>query len=82
MNNHDQTWKLIPENLPDNLQEATEQLHYAAQFLAATGHSFLSHQDDDAPTNLAWRQGLGLQSWPFLVGSNIDLQTSRLEQKR
>lgn len=80
MNNHDQTWKWIPEHLPDNLQEATEQLHYAAPFLAATGHSFLSHQDDDVPANLAWRQGLGLQSRPFSVGSNIDLQINRLGQ--
>lgn len=73
MNNHYLNWKLIPKNISVDLQGATEQLHYAAQFLAATGHSFLSHQNDDAHTNLAWRQGLGLQSRPFYLDQEYTL---------
>lgn len=73
MNNHYQSWKLIPKKISVNLRKATEQLHHAAQFLAATGHSFLSHQEDDAHTNLAWRQGLGLQSRPFYLDQQYTL---------
>jgi hypothetical protein len=73
MSNHLQDWKLIPKRLPDNLLEATQQLHYAAQFLAATGQSFLTHQTDDGHTNLAWLQELGLQGRPFQLDQEYRL---------
>ncbi|MEM6377166.1 MAG: hypothetical protein AAF705_03075 [Bacteroidota bacterium] len=65
MNQGDPSWKRIPEMHPADLPEATQQLHQAAQFLAATGHSFLTHQTDDSHTNMNWVPEVGLQSRAF-----------------
>jgi hypothetical protein len=48
------TWQpVLPEDCTQ-LSEARLQLHYAAQFAAAAGISFLSPQADDSHTNLEW----------------------------
>lgn len=47
-------WPGINLNNTQNLNETTNQIHYAAQFLAAAGVAFVEHQADDSHTNIGW----------------------------
>ena len=46
--------------------DALEQIHRAAQYLAAAGKSFLEHKEDDSHTNLGFDiKSDTLETWPF-----------------
>jgi hypothetical protein len=47
-------WPAINLNNTKNLNETTNQIHHAVQFLAAVGVAFVEHQADDSHTNMAW----------------------------
>lgn len=49
-------WPALNLESVKNLNETTNQVHYAAQFLAAAGKAFVENQADDSHTNMAWHQ--------------------------
>lgn len=51
----------------DALNAAIEQLHHAAQLIAAVGHSLLPHAHDDSHSNMEW-----LPDHEMLAGDTID----------
>ena len=44
----------IEANAYAHLNIATEQIHWASQFLAAAGVAFVKHEADDSHTNIGW----------------------------
>jgi hypothetical protein len=48
------TWQPVRPEDAGKLSDCRLQLHYAAQFGAAAGISFLEHRPDDSHTNLEW----------------------------
>lgn len=48
------TWQSVRPELASKLSDARLQVHYAAQFAAAAGISFLPPEPDDSHTNLEW----------------------------
>lgn len=55
------------------LSEASRQLHFASQYLAAVGQSFLTHAEDDSHTNLGWSWDRGLISRAFSLDQSYHL---------
>ncbi len=44
----------------------SDQVHFASQYLAAAGKSFLEHKDDDSHTNLGYNiENQQLETWPL-----------------
>ncbi|PYO09495.1 MAG: hypothetical protein DMD30_05705, partial [Gemmatimonadetes bacterium] len=69
------TWQSVRPELASKLSDARLQLHYAAQFGAAAGISFLPPEPDDSHTSLEWLpefaglfSGLIPAKKPFRVG--------------
>lgn len=54
MNNENTPWKLLTSTSDDRIFNAREQLHQAAQLLAAIGISFLPPRGDDSQTIMLW----------------------------
>src|SRR3984893_6194908 len=52
------TWQPVRPEDAGKLTDCRLQLHYAAQFGAAAGISFLEHRPDDSHTNLEWMPAL------------------------
>ena len=52
-------WRPIDAGRAQSLSDARLQLHYAAQFAAAIGISYLEREADDGHTNLGWDATLG-----------------------
>jgi hypothetical protein len=53
------TWQPVRPEDAAKLSDCRLQLHYAAQFGAAAGISFLDHRPDDSHSNLEWVRSLG-----------------------
>jgi hypothetical protein len=51
-------WNLLGQVAPRVLGGAREQAHWAAQVIAATGETFLAHEDDTSHTSMSWDAGL------------------------
>lgn len=47
-------WQQLTSTEKEQLNEATKQLHYAAQFPAIFGHNLLSEASDDSQSSLHW----------------------------
>jgi len=64
--------RLEPGELPaDALVEARQQLHHAAQLVAAAGRSYVEPRDDDAHATLGWNHELkALVSLPLSSGAS------------
>lgn len=72
---HSKSWQSVRPEESSRLSDVRLQCHYAAQFAAAAGISFLEPQPDDSHTNLEWIPALsGLFSrviparTPFRIG--------------
>jgi len=52
-------WDLLGRIAPRDLRGAREQAHWAAQVIAATGETFLSHEPDTSHTSMTWDAALG-----------------------
>ena len=50
-----QNWPFIQMDALQDLNAATDQIHYAAQLLAVTGKHFVENKKDDSHTNMDWR---------------------------
>jgi hypothetical protein len=62
-------WQPVRPEDAVKLSDCRLQLHYAAQFAAAAGISFLEHRSDDSHTSLEWVASLGgLFSRPIPTG--------------
>lgn len=48
------TWQTIAQITPDTLTESRLQLHYAIQFIAATGAALAEPLTDYSHTSLGW----------------------------
>jgi hypothetical protein len=53
-------WSPVHIDLAQDLRDARQQLHHAAQFAAAFGFSYLPHAADDSHTNLEWLPAHGV----------------------
>lgn len=47
-------WKTLENETPKNLVNTMQQLHHAAQYVAAFGHSLLPEAADDSQSNMQW----------------------------
>jgi hypothetical protein len=47
-------WQFIQYKRMRRLNEAIEEMHHAAQFIAMAGNSYLKHEADDSHTNMVW----------------------------
>ena len=68
-------WTRLAAVAPDNLANATLELHWATQFIAATGQSFAEPRGDDSHRSMTWhaarREFVGESfggAYPFRVG--------------
>jgi hypothetical protein len=63
------SWQPVRPEVATKLSDCRLQFHYAAQFGAAAGISFLDHRSDDSHTSLEWVPALGaLFSRPIPTG--------------
>jgi hypothetical protein len=52
------TWATATSVAPNDLTEATLQLHWATQFVAASGQTFAEPKDDDSHRAMIWDRDL------------------------
>jgi len=69
------SWTRIGEVAPADLSSATLELHWASQFIAAAGQSFVEPREDDSHRSMTWqaarREFVGesfADAYPFRVG--------------
>ncbi len=58
------------------MNQTEKQLHFTVQYIAAAAKLYTETKEDDSHTNLAWLEDSNVfQSWPFLNGSFLELDT-------
>ena len=67
-------WKRLEVKNPAEMQEASNTLHHAAQFIAMAGSHFIPKKADDSHTNTKWHPS---KNW--LVGNNIETQSGKIK---
>jgi hypothetical protein len=66
-------WKRLEVKNPADMQEASNTLHQAAQFIAMTGKNFIPEKTDDSHTNARWYSS---KNW--LVGNTIETPSGEI----
>ncbi len=65
----EESWTRATESLPAGLVDTTLQLHWAVQFLAAAGQTFVTPRDDNRHRSMRWDAGLrAFVGEPFATG--------------
>jgi len=65
-------WRSLGATPPGELGETRLQAHWAAQLLAAAGHSWVDRRPDHSNTSLRWSASLGgLIGEPFAIGGTM-----------
>jgi len=66
-------WKRLEVKNPADMQEASNTLHHAAQFIAMAGKYFIAKKEDDSHTNANWYPK---KNW--LVGNSIKTPSGKV----
>ena len=66
-------WKRLEVKTPSDMQEASNTLHQAAQFIAMAGSNFIPEKADDSHTNAKWYPE---KNW--LVGNTIETTSGKI----
>ena len=66
-------WTRLEVKNPAEMQEASNTLHHAAQYIAMAGSSFIPKKADDSHTNARWYPN---KNW--LIGNTIETQSEKV----
>ncbi len=67
-------WQKLEAIDPRRFEPAEQQLHWAAQFIAMAGNSYLPSQPDDSHTNMGWEAGTARICGQLLREEGVQVQ--------